>query len=104
MKIILTDHAFERMIERSIQRSMVRDALHKPDKTSIEDDGDTRYERTIKQRNLHVVAKPLPEEGRDVWLVKTMWVRGEDDPNVIVKLVRRGIAQLLLRRGGRREL
>lgn len=91
-KIKYTDHARERMFLRNISKSMIRSALNDHDKTIAEDDGDTRYVKDFKRggdkRDLHVVAKPLPNEGKDVWLIKTVWIRGEEDPTGIEKLLK----------------
>lgn len=48
-----------------------------PDRTYLEDDGDTKFICRVDGARLHVVCKPVPEE--DKWLVKSTWVRGEDD-------------------------
>jgi hypothetical protein len=89
-KVILTKHARERMSLRRIDESVVKTAIEKYNKKEPEDDGDTQFIRDIKRsgqtRQLHVIAKPLPEEGKDAWLVKTVWIRGEDDPNFLVRI------------------
>lgn len=76
-KIIYTKHAEERMYLRRITQSMISDTLTKPDRTQIEEDGDTEFIRTLKGRKVHVIAKPL---ANNEWLIKSTWVRGEDDP------------------------
>ncbi len=75
--IAFTKHARERMQERIITEKMVRTAIRYPDRTYIEDDGDTKFICRVDGARLHVVCKPVPEE--DKWLVKSTWVRGEDD-------------------------
>ncbi len=76
--IAFTKHARERMQERIITEDMVRTAIRMPDHTYIEDDGDTKFICKVRGARVHVVCKPVPEE--DKWLVKSTWVRGEDDP------------------------
>lgn len=75
--IVFTRHARERMGQRVITEDMVTAAIQRPDRTYPEDDGDTKFIRRIDGVTLHVVCKPIPEEAR--WLVKSTWVRGEDD-------------------------
>ncbi len=70
-------HAVERMQLRSITEDMVLKTIRHPDRTYIEEDGDTKFIRKVDGVKLHVVCKPLPDEG--AWLVKSTWVRGEDD-------------------------
>lgn len=70
-------HAVERMQLRSITEEMVLKTIRNPDRTYIEEDGDTKFIRKVDGVKLHVVCKPLPDEGK--WLVKSTWVRGEDD-------------------------
>ena len=72
-----TKHAVERMQLRSITEEMVLKTIRNPDRTYIEDDGDTKFIRQVDGVKLHVVCKPLPDEAK--WLVKSTWVRGEDD-------------------------
>ena len=79
-KITYTRHAEERMHLRRITKSMIADTLAKPDRTQIEEDGDTEFIRTLNGRKVHVIAKPLTN---NEWLIKSTWVRGEDDPQPI---------------------
>ncbi len=72
-----TRHARERMELRAISDEMVLQTIRDPDSTYIEDDGDTKFIRQVEGVQLHVVCKPLPDEAK--WLVKSTWVRGEDD-------------------------
>lgn len=101
-RIILTDHARERMFLRKISQSLVQTAISKPDDRQIEADGDTEFikqvDRKGEKRKLHVIAKPMPEEGKDAWLVKTVWIRGEDDPNFIIKSFRMLVMRLFIRK------
>jgi hypothetical protein len=75
---IFTHHAQQRMALRRISDDMVLSAIAKPDRREKEDDGDTKFIKTISGRPLHVVAAHLTDEKK--WLVKSVWVRGEDDP------------------------
>jgi len=72
-----TNHARERMQLRVITEEMVVMTIRKPDKLFQEDDGDTKFIRKVNGANVQVVCKPLPDENK--WLVKSAWVRGEDD-------------------------
>ncbi|MBC7814566.1 MAG: DUF4258 domain-containing protein [Burkholderiales bacterium] len=82
---IFTHHAQERMKLRRISDDMVLNAISKPDRREQEDDGDTKFIKTISGRPLHVVAAHLPDEKK--WLVKSVWVRGENDPQPIWKRI-----------------
>lgn len=79
--LILTDHAIERMVLRRVSRGMVQSAIDHPDRRKAEADGDTQFIKEFRGRDLHVVALPKPDGD---WLVKTVWVRGEDDPNPVL--------------------
>ncbi|MEQ8673991.1 MAG: DUF4258 domain-containing protein [Aggregatilineales bacterium] len=104
-KIILSDHARERMYLRNIPQSLVQSALNTPDDRKREDDGDTQFIKQVKRggdsKKLHVVAKPLPDQGKDTWLIKTVWIRGEDDPNFIIKTIRMLMMRLFNRKPAR---
>ncbi len=76
-RVTLSKHAVERMQLRAITEDMVNQAIRDPDRAYLEDDGDTKFIRKVNGVNLHVVCKPLPDESK--WLVKSTWVRGEDD-------------------------
>jgi hypothetical protein len=77
-QIALTNHARERMALRKISEAMISEAVNNPDQSKLEEDGDTKYIKKVGGRPLHVVAAFLADE--DKWLVKTVFVRGEDDP------------------------
>ncbi len=81
--IILTNHTEERMALRRISREMILSTVQKPDSQEKEADGDTQFVKTINKRPLHVVAAYLKDEKK--WLIKTVWVRGEDDPQPLWK-------------------
>jgi hypothetical protein len=76
-EVKFTRHALERLELRTISRDMVIEAVTNPDRTINESDGDTKFIRELNGRMLHVVCKPLVEERK--WLVKSAWIRGEDD-------------------------
>lgn len=101
-KLIFTNHASERMSQRGISESLVRSTLESHEETKAEDDGDTRFIKSVKRegvrRKMHVVAKPLPDQGKDTWLIKTVWIRGEDDPNFIVRFVRTLLMRIFQRK------
>lgn len=82
-KIVYTDHAVERRVVRRVSKRSIRQAINDPDKTELERDGDTEFVKLIHGRKVHVVAKPMPDQ--DAWLIKTTFVRGEDDPNILMK-------------------
>ncbi len=73
MKVVFTNHARERMEQRIISEELVLETVQTPDRTYLEDDGDTKFIRRVYRGNIHVVCKPLPEE--DKWLVKSVWFR-----------------------------
>lgn len=91
-KIILTTHAKERMMQRRISQSMIEKTLKKPDSKELEGDGDTQFAKVLDGRKVEVVAKPI-ENGN--WLIKTVWVEGEKDPNPIWKLVTKLLARFM---------
>lgn len=76
--VLFTNHALERLELRRITQDMIVKTIEKPDDKVLEDDGDTKFIKTINSRNVQVVSKYLPDEKK--WLVKSAWVRGEDDP------------------------
>lgn len=76
--VIFTDHALDRIKLRRISQEMIVTAIRQPDQKLLEDDGDTRFIKQISGRNVQVVSTYLADEKK--WLVKSAWVRGEDDP------------------------
>jgi hypothetical protein len=76
--VIFTDHALDRIKLRRITQDMIVTAIRQPDQKLLEDDGDTRFIKQISGRNVQVVSTYLTDEKK--WLVKSAWVRGEDDP------------------------
>lgn len=77
-RITFTHHAEERMALRRITRAMIAAAVEAPDRTEPEADGDTKFIRRIEGRQVYVIGRYLPAERK--WLVKSTWVRGENDP------------------------
>lgn len=76
--VIFTQHAIERLQLRKITQDMVVNTIKNPDSQAPEDDGDTKFIKTIGKRPVHVVSRYLPDEKK--WLVVSAWVRGEEDP------------------------
>jgi hypothetical protein len=83
--IVLTTHAKQRMKLRRITEDMIITAIKKPDQHYVEPDGDTKFIKTVQKRTLHVVSAYLTDERK--WLVKSVWVRGEDDPQPLWKRI-----------------
>ncbi|MGJ3241219.1 MAG: DUF4258 domain-containing protein [Anaerolineae bacterium] len=81
-QLIMTHHAIERQWQRRITRAMIEQTITQPDGQKAESDGDTQFNRTLNGRKVHVVAHP---QGRDQWLIKTVWVDGEGDPHPLWK-------------------
>jgi hypothetical protein len=86
-EIIYSNHAQERMTQRKVSKAQIANTIQSPDQRLYEDDGDTRFIKSIRRqdkqmRPLHVVAKPLKKRFfliTSQWLVKTIYVRGEED-------------------------
>lgn len=86
-EIIYTTHAEERMKQRKVSKTQIESAVRIPDEQKLEDDGDTRFIKSIrrpdkKMRALHVVGKPIEKRFLFItskWLIKTVYVRGEED-------------------------
>jgi hypothetical protein len=76
--VVFTDHALKRLRQRRLTREMVISAVQSPDKREREADGDTEFIRTINGRKVHVIGLYLADERK--WLIKSTWVRGEEDP------------------------
>lgn len=95
-KVILTKHARQRMRSRRISEEAIRKTVQRPDTRSAETDGDTKFTKQYFDRDYHVVAHPLPDQ--NAWLVKTVWVRGEEDPLPLWRRLLKGLLSALLRR------
>lgn len=74
---VLTHHAKERMRLRGITASMIAHTIADPHRTQPSDDGSTKYIRFTDRRQVHVVAFYNPHQKK--WIVKSTWVRGEND-------------------------
>jgi hypothetical protein len=94
--VIFTNHAIERLKLRRISQQMVVQTVKRPDDSFLEDDGDTRFIKDIKGRNVHIVARQADEPGK--WLVISAWVRGEDDPKPLFVRILQAIWGLFKRR------
>ncbi len=60
--IAYSKHARERMELRAITEEMVLKAIRNPERTYIEDDGDTKFISRVNGVRLHVVCKSLPDD------------------------------------------
>jgi hypothetical protein len=77
-QFIFTNHALERLHQRSISQSMAESVLHQPDRTEPgKKPGTMKFIRTLNGRNIQIVATFLQDQRK--WLVVSAWVRGEDD-------------------------
>ena len=94
--VIFTNHAIERLKLRRISQNMVVQTVKRSDESFLEDDGDTRFIKDIKGRNVHIVARQADEPGK--WLVISAWVRGEDDPKPLFVRILQAIWGLFKRR------
>lgn len=79
--IILTNHAIQRAKLRRVQPEMIVQTVHKPQSREKEADGDTKFTRTINGRTVQVIG--FYDRDDSQWVIKTMWVRGEDDPSIL---------------------
>ncbi len=77
--VIFTKHALERLELRRLTQEMIFTTIIRPDHYREERDGDSKFIKVVNGRQVHVVSVYLPDEQR--WLVKSAWVRGENDPN-----------------------
>lgn len=92
-KIVLTNHAIERMWQRRIFKNSIQQTIERSDGQFIESDGDTQFFKTIHGRKVHAIAKPLKQ---NEWLIKTVWVDNEDDPHPLWKFVATVIAKVAI--------
>jgi hypothetical protein len=89
-KIVLTTHAKERMMQRRVSQTMIEQVIRKADSKEKESDGDTQFAKRINGRKVEVVAKSIE---RGDWLIKTVWVEGEGDANLLWALVTKILAR-----------
>jgi len=90
---IFTKHALERLKLRRITQDAVIRTLEKPDTRTVEDDGDTEFIKLLHDRKYHVIAAYLKDEKK--WLIKSVWVRGEDDPIPVWKQLLQAVLRLV---------
>jgi hypothetical protein len=88
--IVYSKHARERMELRDVTEEQITFTVDESDSHIFEDDGDVRFMKSIRRfdgqmRLLNVVAKPLETKSRtrDKWLIKTVYVRGEEDDGTV---------------------
>ncbi len=82
-QIIFTKHARERMSLRSVRESDVITVVQRPHQTLPTDKPETtKFIRTLRERELQVVAKHLSGENKT--LIISVWVRGEEDPTPLL--------------------
>ncbi|HYD35674.1 MAG TPA: DUF4258 domain-containing protein [Vitreimonas sp.] len=76
---IFTTHAQERLKLRSVSPDDVVKVLRHPTHTFPGDKANTtKFIRTLNQREIQVIATYLKDQKK--WLIVSVWVRGEDDP------------------------
>jgi hypothetical protein len=94
--IVYTRHAEERVRLRRISQAMIADTLAKPDRTQIEENGNTEFIRMLNGRKVHVIAVRLTDTNQ--WLIKSTWIRGEEDAlpfwRQVLALLSKGIGGL----------
>ncbi len=74
--IIFTNHAWQRLDDRTITADMVVETINYPEKT-FPQNGSTKFIRTLSSRKVHVVAERNPSTKQ--WVVISTWIRGEED-------------------------
>lgn len=77
-KIIYTKHALQRVDLRRLSKRSIEAAIADPDKVVTEEDGKKKFIKMQGKRLYHVIAQYKPDQR--AWLVISVWVRGEDDP------------------------
>jgi len=73
--LVFTKHALNRLDFRAITQDAIYQTVSNPDK-SFANQSHTKFIRTINDRLIHVVAKPIKNRQ---WLIISVWVRGEED-------------------------
>lgn len=74
--VIFTNHAWQRLSERTITADMAVATIAHPD-SRYHDSSTTKFIKTINGRKVHVVANQDTKTGQ--WVVVSTWVRGEAD-------------------------
>lgn len=76
--LIFTNHALNRMKQRSISADSIWRVLQSPEISKPEGkQNTTKFIRTINQRQYQVIGTYLPKEKKT--LIVSVWVRGEED-------------------------
>lgn len=75
--IIFTNHALDRLKDRSINYAHIADVVNYPDKKFHTKGESWKFIKTINGRKIHTVATYLKDDRK--WLVISVWVRGEND-------------------------
>lgn len=75
--LVFTDHALQRLKKRRISQAAAAKTIAAPDEKEAEADGDFVFKKVWQGRDYHIVAMWLADERK--WLVKSAWVRGEED-------------------------
>jgi hypothetical protein len=85
-ELVFTNHATDRRQLRKLTEHQIWEVINHPDKEFGQGTEKVKFIKTIKDRHIHVVAKPLndPRQPNSEWLVISVWVRGEDDPVPLV--------------------
>ena len=82
-QLIFTNHAVDRMADRSISADAVWRVLQHPERTQREAKANTtRFIRTLDGRTYHIIGTYLPKERKT--LIVSVWVRGENDRQPLV--------------------
>lgn len=76
--VIFTNHALERLQLRRISQEQAVRTIQSPDEKEREEDGDTKFIKNFNGREVQIIGTYLRDERK--WMVKSAWVRGEDDP------------------------
>lgn len=81
--LIFTNHSLDRLKLRSVSQETVRQVLAHPDQTYPTDKPNShKFVRHIHNRQIQVVATYLSNQNK--WLIISVWVRGEEDPQSLV--------------------
>lgn len=75
--LIFTRHSLERLAGRTLNQYSIHDTVNYPDDKKEAKAGQVKFIKTVNNRQIHVVAKLLPDQQK--WLIISAWVRGEED-------------------------
>ena len=84
-KIVYTKHAEQRVSLRRLSRHSIEETIANPDRVQDDTDGKRRFIKRQGTRLYHVVARYNPAQ--KAWVVISVWVRGEEDPQNYLWLV-----------------